>query len=100
MGSGGAAQSSMENYANDFTVAMETVRAVVTAYGDGRIELEKPPPKTSRDQLRYAPSFVQGCAGTRARACPYTSETIRNFLEWPETRAKHALQALSMSDRN
>lgn len=85
------AQENMQEWGHDVTIDLETVRAVVQAFADGKIELGKP--QSRRDQWRYAPSFrqaEQGGAGTAA----YTATQVADFIGWEITLAKNTLQAL------
>ncbi len=75
------ARENMEEWGTSAVVEHETVRAVVEAYAEGRIELP-PPGRGTSAHLRYAPSFVAGDA-PRARAeHPYTGKTLAGFLGW------------------
>ena len=65
-------------------VEQETIRAVVVAYAEGRIELEKP--KTGERYgkgLRYAPLFqvAKKADFSGSKICPYNAETIARFLQ-------------------
>ena len=68
----------MEEYASDFTVAMETVRAVVEAYGAVKLDLPEKPEDSP--QVRFAPSFVIGNRVARYTVRPYSIEFIEVFL--------------------
>jgi hypothetical protein len=51
----------MAEYGAFALATQETVRQVVMAYAEGRIELDAPAKGGARaDQTRYAPSFLQG----------------------------------------
>jgi chemotaxis protein histidine kinase CheA len=110
------AAENMQEWSTDATVVLETVRATVAAYAEGRIELDEPTAKV-KDQWRYAPSFRVGgtrCAeprvpgalneikqlevktGHSSTARPYTSREVTNFLGWERTKVKTALSALEL----
>jgi hypothetical protein len=60
----------------------------------GQIELDAVDSKTSRNQIRYAPSFVPGNGAQGAEHRPYT--TIADFLGWKETTTGYVLQGLAL----
>ena len=67
-------------------VEQETIRAVVVAYAEGRIELEKPKPgspKGGGTKLRVAPSFIPTIGFTEAKTDSkiYNAETVARFLQ-------------------
>lgn len=81
---------------HDFMTIMNSISAVVQAYADGTIELEKPSPK-NRDKWRLAPGFTAGEAKTRGevgRAAAskdaemtvslawYTAFEVADYLGW------------------
>jgi hypothetical protein len=94
------ARENMEEWGTSAAVEHETVRAVVEAYADGRIEL----PHVSRDanvrHLRHAPSFIAGEPPRADGARPYTARTVAQFLGWvqpsgePQDKVENALAAL------
>lgn len=89
------ADENMGEWGHDFTVEMETVRAVVKAYGAGKIELKKP--KATANRMRHAPSTIQGSEGLLTETdLPYTAATISGFLGWFERRVAYCLQALEL----
>ncbi|MCH7875595.1 MAG: ParB-like nuclease domain-containing protein, partial [Gemmatimonadetes bacterium] len=66
----------MEQWQTDALGDQANIRALVTAYADGAVQLPPPKPKTPRARLRYAPSFRQGyVAGRDRQDRPYTSAT-------------------------
>lgn len=76
------ARENMEEWGTSAAVEHETVRAVVEAYGEGRIDLP-PPSRATQKQTRYAPSFVPGEIPPLAREeRPYTGQTLGEFLGW------------------
>lgn len=76
------ANENMEEWGATPAVMAETIRAIVQAYAEDRIELPKPDEKTSKNQIRYAPDFTveSGDARARGHAHPYTAESIAEFL--------------------
>jgi hypothetical protein len=58
---------------------------VVQAYADGKINLEKPPQKARKTNIRYAPGFILGC-DNESLSHPYTAESIAEFLGWWEVK--------------
>lgn len=94
------ANENMNEWGSSATVEHETIRAVVYAFAEGRIELAAPAPKTSVNQLRYAPSFKQGDPPDDFRRMPYSAKTVADFLGWtepsgdPQRRVVTALWAL------
>ena len=79
------ARENMEEWGTSAIVEHETIRAVVEAYAEGKIELRGMSSK-ARD-VRYAPSFLPG-AGDAHPAHAYTAETIAEFLGWQEPRGQ------------
>lgn len=74
------ARENQEEWGTSAWVLMETVRALVLAYADGKIALGKP--ETAPHGLRFAPSF-RGVANLYAsRDYPYTVVTLAAFLGW------------------
>jgi hypothetical protein len=58
-------------------VEVETVAAVVQAFAEGKIELEKPDAKFNGRDLHYAPSYIAG--QKRSGGCiplAYNAETV------------------------
>lgn len=66
------------------------------AYGEGRIELDAVPKDARKDQVRYAPSFIQGDVPSGDLARPYTVQTVSDFLGWsskgsqPQDKVRYA----------
>lgn len=81
------ARENMEEWGTSAAVEHETVRAVVEAYAEGRVDLPSPPSNVPKQQIRYAPSFVSGASG-RAPARPYIGQTLAEFLGWVEPKGK------------
>jgi len=70
-----------ENMRGELPIMLEAVAAAVKAYGEGKIALPEPDPKTRKDNLRYAPSFILGkSSGTPGVPHPYTADGIAKFL--------------------
>jgi hypothetical protein len=101
------ANENMQEFGTSATVEIESVRAVVLAYAEGKIELEKPKNLGGKggraDGMRYAPSFKPGFI-TDSNKLPYTVDTVANFLGWvfpngqPNRRVRNALEALEVSE--
>lgn len=97
------ARENMEEWGTSAPVEHETVRAVVEAYAEGRIELSRPGPKTGEQHIRYAPAFEPG-AGLARGDYPYTAQTLADFLGWvkpsgdPQQKVYNALAALQFID--
>jgi hypothetical protein len=97
------ARENMEEWGTSAAVEHETVRAVVEAYSEGRIELPAPG-RTTHAQLRYAPSFAAGDALVARREHPYTGQTLAEFLGWlqpsgvAQDKVHDALAALQFVD--
>lgn len=70
-----------ENLRGELLVTLEAVSAAVKALSDGVIEIAAPDPKTRKDTLRYAPSFVPGkLSVTPGATHPYTADGLARFL--------------------
>jgi hypothetical protein len=93
------ARENMEEWGTSAAVEHETVRAVVEAYAEGRIELALP--AIGKSDLRIAPSFIPvGRASGSGTARSYSGLTVADFLGWvapngdPQDKVNHALAAL------
>lgn len=75
------ARENMEEWGSSAWVEMETVRAVVEAYGAGQITLAKPA-ENNRRNWRVAPSFVLGERPRTPASAPYTAQEVAAFLGW------------------
>ena len=81
------ANENMTEWQHDASIEHETVRAVVLAYGAGKIELENLHPKLNSTNYRNAPSFtidpdrLHTCVSDRGQHL-YTAATIAKFLGW------------------
>ncbi len=73
----------------------------VDAYAAGKIELEKPGPDASKNQLRHAPSFMMGDVPASTPERPYTAVSVAKFIGWmesatePQRKVVDALAALA-----
>ena len=99
------AHENMEEWTHSASIEQETVRAIVEAYGKGEIELPKPNAKTSHNQIRLAPSFIQAHRYvTDASRCgvthPYTIDILADFLGWKHYKVESALQALALIEKS
>lgn len=91
------ARENMEEYGTSAWVELETIRAVIEAYGAGDIELPKVPKDTPAKHIRH----VQQTAVER----PYTRLTVAAFLGWtradgelPNYACEVAFKALDLID--
>lgn len=93
------ARENMEEWGTSAAVEHETVRAVVEAYAEGKIDLPRPVASIPATQIRDAPSFVAG-KGRQPVARPYTAREVSEFLGWlqpdgtPANKVQQALAAL------
>ncbi len=78
------ADENMADFGTNAAIEQETNRAVVLAYAEGKIELEKPSmSRGGASSVRYAPSFCK--VGERFKvdkSFPYNAESIARFLGW------------------
>jgi flagellar biosynthesis GTPase FlhF len=72
---------SRENLRGDLPAAIEIVEATVKALGVGTVQVEEVDPKTRKDVLRYAPSFIpgKGC-GEPGLPHAYFADSLASFL--------------------
>jgi hypothetical protein len=66
------------------SILVEGVEALVNAIAAGTVAV-KVDPKTSKDHIRNAPSFISGCSGDSPEH-PYTIESVALFLNETEKR--------------
>lgn len=85
------ANENMEEWGTSATVELETVAAVVEAYGTGLVELAQP--GLRGQNVRYAPSFQFEDSAGGALNHPYTVTTIAGFLGWDEHKVRYILSA-------
>lgn len=76
------ARENMEEWGTSAAVEHETVRAVVEAYAEGRIELPPPAKSVAKQQIRYAPLFTAGDVPPAGAERPYIGQTLAEFLGW------------------
>jgi hypothetical protein len=88
------ANENMEEWGTSATVELETVSAVVEAYGDGLVELPPPSDATNKSDIRDAPSYTPGGYASQPRgARPYTPTTVAAFLGWDRRKVGYILNA-------
>lgn len=99
------ARENNEAYGNDLGAVIESVRATVEAYGEGKLELPKLSDKTNAAHVRYAPSFVAGVSSPKLGEHPYTALSLSLFLGYtkkdgkePENKVTAALGALELEE--
>lgn len=82
------AEENANEYGSSTIIEQETIRAVVEAFAEGKIQLPKP--KRIDAAIRYAPSFMKENSGPNqpAKGKPYTADTIAMFLGWTKSRGK------------
>jgi hypothetical protein len=93
------ARENMTEWGTSATVEQETVRAVVLAYAEGKIELPKVPKDTHKTVIRYAPRFAVGNEDALGRLHPYTPATLGRFLGWTNTRNRGERGVVEEADR-
>lgn len=78
------ARENMEEWGTNASVEHETVRAVVEAYAEGKIELPKISLEAKKEHIRYAPSFTPGKLDDFfvQKNRTYNGQTIAEFLGW------------------
>jgi hypothetical protein len=105
------ADENMSDYSTLAEVEQETIRAVVQAYAEGKIELEKVPTDNAKRKgggggLRCAPNFSVlsfNDLKTKENPKPYNAESIARFLGWMSgnqvsPRIRNALFALEAGE--
>jgi ParB/RepB/Spo0J family partition protein len=94
------ARENMEEWGTSAWVELETIRAVIDAYGKGEIALPPVPAKSRTDMIRYV--------SADSRTHSYTKGTVAEFLGWtakhgdgiqPNNAAETAFKALDMIER-
>ena len=89
-------------------VEHETVKAVIQAYADGKIELPAMGAKVSRSNVSNAPSVLTADAGRGDAQHPYTRLCVATFLGWtrksgdnlkPNYACREAFAALELIER-
>ena len=92
------AHENMEEWAWSAAIGQETVRSIVEAFGEGKIEL----PSVGRvdGAVRYAPSFVTvGKTASGRQEAVYTAATLAKFLGWNESQVEAHLNALGVIEK-
>jgi hypothetical protein len=70
-----------ENLRGELPVVLEAVSAAVQALAEGKIEVPAPDPKTRKDAIRYAPSFMPGKVSEPSEGShAYTADTLARVL--------------------
>ena|SRR5208282_3322579 len=86
-----------EAYQSSPASVIESVKAVVAALADGTIPPFELDPKTNKQHIRYAPSYLAGKepSSSARTSIPYTSVLIAKFLGrmYASGRADHAIDA-------
>jgi hypothetical protein len=82
------ASENMDEWGTSAIVEIETVEAVVKAYGVGKIKLAKP---TGSKDLRRAPSFIPDKEKFVATNFSYNAQTVGEFLGWTYGKEKKAM---------
>jgi len=93
------ARENSEAYKQNADVLLESIRATIDALHKGQIkignesgQMEAPNGNTSKNKIRYAPSFIQGNAPSAAAAeHTYSAETLGKFLGINATLMHHLL---------
>jgi len=85
-----------EDWGTSAVVDQESVRAVVLAYAEGRIQLTRPSSRVAKSTLRFAPSFTPGDGRGGSPDHPYTAPMLAEFMGWDVTRIKDTLRALAL----
>ena len=98
------ADENKQEWETSATLEQETVRAVVLAYADGKIELEKPKYKGRGGGIRLAPGFCI-TESWNGKEKVYTAESIGKFLRWMQPdgrvsmRIRNALDVLETQEK-
>ncbi len=92
----------MNEFGNNSVIDQETIRSVVIAYAEEKIELERPTSAKARN-TRYAPSFRIEFAFNDDKRKPYNAESIAQFLGWwsgdqVSPRVRNALYILEQAE--
>jgi hypothetical protein len=96
------ANENMQSFGHDVYITQETIRAVVKAYAEGKIDLPEPKTATGLNvgSVRYAPGFVRKELRPDPPAMkvitekPYTMLSIGRYLGWvvPSGNVQHRVQ--------
>lgn len=88
-------RENMQEYRSSAYVDLESVRAVVQAFGNGVIVLEVPSRDTPRNHIRHAPSFRRDVSQDSGQR-PYTGATVGRFLGWERADGKASTKVLTL----
>jgi hypothetical protein len=88
-----------ENVRGELPVVLEAVSAAVRALGEGKIEVEAPSTKTSKNNIRYAPSFISGkkVSSLIMREHPYTANSLAHYLGYVDKTENEARRSVTAS---
>jgi hypothetical protein len=75
------ANENQTDFATSFVAEVETIHAVVQAFKDGKITLERPGKKTAVP-VRIAPSFIPKRSQEHVLSLAFTGVTVAKFLGW------------------
>jgi len=89
----------MDEFSSSASVDQESIRALVQGYAEGRIVLDALEGKTSDNQIRQAPGFVQGASVSLELAHPYTAEQLIDFTGWSGDKVRNTLSALEKIEK-
>ena len=92
------AQENMEEWGHSAAVEQETIRTIVAAYGEGRINM--PAIRRNGNGVRFAPSFVLGSDSNSSMSLAYTIDSLVEFLGWKAYKVKAAIEALALIEQN
>lgn len=96
------AHENLDEWGHDASIERETIRAVVKAFADDRIDLAKPKADMPKSKMRYAPSFCFGLTPSAESAQrPYNADTINGFLggTMSARTIQYTLQALCLMEK-
>ena len=93
------ARENKEEWQWSTTVEQETVRTVIEAFAEGKIELPKTKDGTTRGHVRVAPSFIAIPDHSGRPERSYSAATIATFIGSPESRVEATLNALAVIER-
>jgi len=79
-----------ENVRGELPVVIEAIAAAVKALGEGKIEIEAPDPKTRKDNIRHAPSFIVGLSVPTVGTHPYSVESSAKYLGYTKKSTNKA----------
>lgn len=96
-------RENLEEWTTDAAILLETVRAIVCAYAEGKAALPEPNVKSKLSKLRYAPEFTPGLVPREGKdRYPYTATAVGYFLGWlkpdgkPQNRLYTVFEALEL----